>query len=80
MACAASAPASKSLMKTLDSGWQFAGEVNGMRSYSRDRQAVCFAKWQDFLSEEKESWRVFAGACEKGGLDAIATDLDLDWD
>jgi len=80
MACTASAPASKSLMKTLDTNWRFAGEVNGMRAYSRDGQGVCFAKWQDFLAEGKETWRVFAGACAKDGLEAIATDLDLHWD
>jgi len=80
MACTASAPASKTLMRTLDTDWHFAGEVNGMRAYSRDRQAVCFAKWQDFLGEGKETWRVFAGACAKDGLEAIATELELEWD
>jgi hypothetical protein len=75
----ASAPAPASLVKSLDRNWQFAGEVNKMRAYGREGQAVCFLKWQD-LFEKSETWRVFAGAGTKVELDAIASDLHLKWD
>ncbi len=75
----ASGPAQKNLVATLDKDWHFAGEVNGMRAYSRSRQAVCFLKWQAFLAKG-ETWRVFAGACDQDGLQAIATALNLQWD
>ncbi|PWU08551.1 MAG: hypothetical protein C5B50_29335 [Verrucomicrobia bacterium] len=75
----ASGPAPQSLVATLDAQWNFGGEVNGMRAYSRDKQAVCFVKWQDFFAKEK-SWRVFAGACDKAALQAIAMNLNLQWD
>ncbi len=77
--CTASGPAQKSLVATLDRDWHFAGEVNGMRAYSKDKQAICFLKWQRFLAKG-ETWRVFAGACDKEGLQAISTGLDLQWD
>lgn len=79
MASTASSSAQRGLVSALDNGWHFAGEVNGMRAYSRDRQAVCFVKWQDLFAKE-ETWRVFAGACEKEGLETIARDLNLQWD
>jgi hypothetical protein len=79
MAFTASAPAPQSTLATLDRGWHFAGEVNGMRAYGRNGQAVCFVKWSDFLSKKK-TWRVFAGASTKAGLAATATDLRLEWD
>ncbi|MDB6112835.1 MAG: hypothetical protein JWR69_4585 [Pedosphaera sp.] len=79
MACTASGPARKNLVAALDKGWHFGGEVNGMRTYSKDKKAVCFLKWQDSPADEG-TWRVFAGACEKEGLEAIATELNLKWD
>ena len=75
----ASGPAPQNLRATLDGGWSFGGEVNGMRSYSRNKQAVCFVKWQDFFATDK-TWRVFAGTCDEDDLDAIATDLNVRWD
>ena len=73
MPCGSSAPAPETLTAVLDKGWLFAGEVNGMRVYSRDKQAVCFLKWGD-------TWRLFASACQKGGLESIAADLGVQWD
>lgn len=75
----ASGPAEQSLVATLDKGWRFGGEINGMRAYSRSNQAICFAKWQDFFAKE-ETWRVFAGACDKDSLLALASELKLRWD
>ena len=79
MPFAASGPAEKRLAKVLEKDWYFAGEVNGMRAYNRDKQALCFVKWQDFF-DKTAAWRVFAGACDKKGLDVISNDLDVDWD
>jgi len=79
MPCTASGPAHKNLVAKLDKDWHFSGEVNGMRAYSRDKQSVCFVKWQDFFAKG-ETWRVFAGACDKEGLQTIATGLGLQWD
>jgi hypothetical protein len=73
------AAAAKSLIKALDRNWYFAGEVNGMRAYSRPGQVVCIAPWPDLLGGGK-SWRVFAGACAEEGLEAIANELGLAWD
>ena len=79
MPCTASGPAQRELTATLDDGWQLGGQVNGMRAYSRDKQAVCLVKWRDFFTREK-TWRIFAGACDKDGLSTIASDLNLKWD
>ena len=78
MACTASAPAPPALAASLNGAWQFIGEVNKMRAFSRDGQAVSVLEWQSFGKEP--ALRVFAGASSKDGLDAIARDLKLQWD
>ena len=79
MPLAASATAKQSLAVTLNKHWHFGGEVGGMRAYSRENQAVCFSKWRGFFDEDA-TWRVFAGAQTKDGLDSIARDLGLQWE
>ncbi len=75
----ASAAVPNGLVNQLDAGWHFGGEVNGMRAYSRENQAVCFTNWKDLLTGTK-SWRIFAGACREDGLQNIANELGLRWD
>jgi hypothetical protein len=74
-----SAPASPDCSRRLEEGWSFLGEVNGMRAYNRPGQAVCYLQWQGFF-DKTPSWRVFAGANNQEGLDAVAGDLQLKWD
>ncbi len=78
MPCRASAPPSAAVDDSLKRKWQFAGENNKMRAFSRDGQAVCMLPWRDFGKEP--GLRIFAGASTKDGLDAIARDLHLQWD
>jgi hypothetical protein len=61
------------LVEALDRDWTFVGEVNEMRAYGRPGQAVCFLRWED-------SWRVFAGAISKSGLEDIAEELGIRWE
>lgn len=61
------------LVDRLDSDWRFVGEVNGMRAYNRDGQAVCLVEWED-------SWRIFGGATTKTGMSEIAHDLGINWE
>ena len=63
----------------LAAGWNFAGEVNGMRAYSRERLAACICKWRDF-GEPKPAWRLFAGAQTADTLTALARELNFQWD
>lgn len=73
MRWSATAAAPADLVALLDRSWPFVGEVNQMRAYSRQGQAACFLQWDD-------SWRVFAGARTKRGLDGIAAELGVKWD
>ena len=75
----ASASAGQGLVAKLDKDWRFGGEVNGMRTYSKQGKAICFVKWRDNLAKEKP-WRVFAGASHKDALQTIALELTLRWD
>jgi hypothetical protein len=61
------------LVTQLDQFWTFVGEVNGMRAYNRQGQAVCFLRWED-------SWRVFAGTHTEADLNEIADDLGIEWE
>ena len=78
MPSTASAAAQPDLFNLLKRGWEFIGEVNKMRAYSRAGQALCAVRWQAF-GEKKQSLRVFAGAQNKANLDGIAADLKLQW-
>jgi hypothetical protein len=64
---------SEELVKVLDRDWQFVGEVNKMRAYSRAGRAACFLKWED-------GWRIFGGAVHGRDFNAIATELGLKWE
>ena len=78
LACTASAPAPPDLATALERDWKFAGEVNKMRAYGRDGQAVCVLEWRDIV--RGPGLRAFAGATTKAGLETIANDLKLKWD
>jgi len=58
----------------LDANWSFVGEVNGMRAYNKSGAVICFVKW------ENDEWRVFAGATDEAGLNAIASELGVCWE
>jgi len=83
----ASAPAPSDLFEHLKEGWQFIGEVNKMRAYSRSRQAVCVANWRNF-GEAKESLRVFCRSthqrrfeCHRGGFEVeLGLTTSNEWD
>lgn len=62
-----------SLKKTLDRTWSFVGEVNHMRAYRKNGQALCFLKWET-------DWRVFVGCRTEAELAAVARELGLQWD
>ena len=61
---------SSELVRALDRGWSFVGEVNEMRAYNKPGRAVCFVRWDD-------SWRLFVGARTMRDLKAIAEEFDL---
>lgn len=75
----ASARAPSDLSPKLKRTWRFGGEVNGMRAYSREHQAICVTKWQDF-GERRKTWRVFAGARSMADLTALGRTLGVEWD
>lgn len=79
MPFAASASATLEVRPKLDAGWTFAGEINKMRAYSRNGQAVCFVKWPD-LVKKTETWQVFAGASSEIALGTIQKDLAVTWE
>jgi hypothetical protein len=72
----------ESVRKSLDEGWQFVGEVRGMRAYKRDAQAVCLAKWEDFIQKKRKlpPWRVHAAAASATGLERIKSALPAEWE
>ena len=76
--CASTSVAPK-FAKSLDKSWNFAGDVNGMRAYSRNGQAICITKWKDFFSKG-ETFRISAGACSKKELDSLASSLGVEWE
>lgn len=75
----ASGQATLETKSKLDADWHFAGEVNGMRTYSKEEQAVCFLKWPDFLTK-KECWKIFAGATTSEKLASIQQSLEISWE
>jgi hypothetical protein len=72
----------KRLVNRLDRKWVFAGEVNKMRAYHRNGQAVCFLEWRDPIQQMRKDspWRVFAAASSARGLREIADDLGITFD
>jgi hypothetical protein len=73
MTYSGTAAVSEELISKLDRDWNFVGEVNQMRAYSRAGKAVCCLKWED-------GWRVFAGAVTTRDFNAIAVELGLKWE
>jgi hypothetical protein len=73
MAWYATASVSPTLTTILDRDWQFVGEINQMRAYNRQNQAICFLPWED-------SWRIFAGAKKESDLERTAEELSLEWE
>jgi len=67
------APTSRQLVRRLDRGWRFVGEVNAMRAYRRPGQAACILLWEN-------SWRVFCGATERETAKPLAKELGVSWD
>jgi hypothetical protein len=61
------------LRSLLNRNWSFVGEVNRMRAYHKNGQALCFLKWMP-------EWRVFVGSQSEASLSAIAEELGLEWD
>jgi hypothetical protein len=61
------------LRRFLDRTWSFVGEVNRMRAYQKNGQALCFVKWMP-------EWQVFVGAQSEASLEATADELGLKWD
>ena len=57
----------------LDKDWSFGGEVNGMRTYHKPGQSICFVKWGT-------EWTIFAGAQETMMLETTATELKMEWE
>ncbi len=76
MPLSASAPANLEIRSELDDNWYFGGEVNGMRTYSRNGQAVCFLKWPHLI-KKTEGWQVFVGATNQEALKVIQRDLAI---
>jgi hypothetical protein len=68
-----SAKVQPGLRRVLDRTWSFVGEVNRMRAYGKNGQALCFLKWEP-------EWRVFAGCQSEASLAGIADELGLQWD
>lgn len=78
MRCGGSATVPAELVAVLDRNWSFAGEVGGIKAYSRPNQAVCLLKWVNcFGKEPKNEWQICAGAVTQGDLDAIVSDLGV---
>jgi hypothetical protein len=77
--CTASAAISLDSRNLLEKDWTFGGEVNGMRTYSRERQVVCVVEWPD-LGGKQKSWRAFAGGLTQKDLEEVAVNLSLQWD
>jgi hypothetical protein len=75
----ASAAVPRKTVSLLDKDWSFGGEVNGMRTYRKPGQSICFVKWKEF-STGKPEWRIFAGAQEEKSLDTIAEELKIEWE
>lgn len=62
-----------SLASTLDRGWSFVGEVDGIRAYNRLGAAACLAEWDS-------EWRLFAGSTTEAGMTAAAAELGVAWE
>lgn len=60
------------LVRRLNRKWSFVGEVNRMRAYSRQGQAVCLLEWDD-------GWRIFCGTAAKQDAARIADELGITW-
>jgi hypothetical protein len=67
-----SAKVKPALKRVLDRTWSFMGEVNRMRAYYKNGNALCFLKWEP-------DWVVFVGAQSDESLAVIAEELHLQW-
>lgn len=78
----ASGPAPLEQLAKLDNDWHFGGEVNHLRAYSRENQAVCFSvELPPFgLKGKRRFRRIYAGAPRMVEMQAIAADLNAEWD
>ncbi|MBK8271282.1 MAG: hypothetical protein IPK83_24370 [Planctomycetes bacterium] len=68
----ATAKVKASFERSLDSSWRLVGEVNKMRAFVRQGQAMCFLKWG-------AEWTIFAGASTPEGLRQIENDCGVKW-